>query len=74
MTSGRPKKYVTEQQLKEARKGYKAKAKNVNLPKEVVEEFIELKEEMSYSNSYPFKLTNPQFFRILLETYRKSLK
>ena len=74
MAAGRPKKYVTEEQRKEARKGYTAKIKNVTLSKEVVEEFIELREEMSYSNSYPFKLTNPQFFRILLETYRKSLK
>jgi len=74
MPAGRPKKHVTEEQRKAAKKGYNAKAKHVNLPKEIVEEFVELRDELSYSNNYPFKLTNPQFFRVLIEAYRNNQK
>jgi hypothetical protein len=74
MPAGRPRKYVTEEQRKTAKKGYNAKVKHVNLPKEIVEEFVELRDELSYSNNYPFKLTNPQFFRVLIEAYRNNQK
>lgn len=74
MPAGRPKKHVTEEQIKAAKKGYNAKVKHVNLPKEIVEEFVELRDELSYSNNYPFKLTNPQFFRVLIEAYRNNQK
>jgi hypothetical protein len=78
MPAGRPRKYVTKDQAKAAKaalnKSYNAKVKHVNLPKEVVEEFVELRDELSYSNNYPFKLTNPQFFRVLIEAYRNNQK
>ena len=79
MPAGRPRKYKTEEQAKAAKaeqnKAYNAKpVKHINLPKEIVEEFIELKDELSHSNGYPFKLTNPQFFRVLLEAYRNNQK
>ena len=74
MPAGRPKKHVTKEQLKVAQKEYRSKFKNITVPKEIVEEFIELKDDFSYSGNYPFKLTNPQFFRVLIETYRNNQK